>query len=261
MGPDFERGLYHVSNLLWRVNPGGLALVTETGYRLFLYDSDHLLLSSARLDMGLDGRVSPANVSGGPYVEIVPLAFLRLRLTLRPNYYWGAFGSLFVVDDVDSDWSPDAQRDVRDAGEGVADGGLMLTFDGVLQGKVGPIVFLHDQHYWQYWMGLDSPYLEGRYYLLMEPNDAIWWMATTVGYTIGRDPTEWFLIIGARHDMMRTRVHRYQRHLLGGAMLWKIPTSWVSWGNPMLAMLVEVYVDDPWRRGEPYWIGQLTFQF
>ena len=73
-----------------RVNPLGLTLYSQGGYRVPLSSSDDLLLSGTELKMGLTTAIAPVFIWAGPYVEVTPLAFLKLHASAQRLFYFGA---------------------------------------------------------------------------------------------------------------------------------------------------------------------------
>jgi hypothetical protein len=258
-----ENGFVHSHHLQFRVNPLGVSLLSDLGYRIHLFDSDSMLLQGTRLDFGLSTRLSPAYAWGGPYVEVTPVAFLKLRAVFRPLFYFGTFG--FLYDDFgsrDARWDGEALAQIADDGLGESAFGLQLETSATLQLRLGPVVALYENKYQWYWMDVDGEfYYEPNEDFLFARDDALWSMTGTLGYLIGADPAEWFLLVVARYERHQSRETDFTRQQLGGMLLWKVPRSWIRWGEPRVALLVLNYLDHPMREGEMYGALQISVFF
>jgi hypothetical protein len=248
-------GFVDTTKLQFRVNPLGVLLVSDTGYRVVLFHADSLLLQGTQLDVGVTSRLSPVFALGGPYVEVTPVAFLKLRAEVTPGGYFGILGYLHEFASRNDDWSPDRIDQIQRDDLGHSASGWRALVGGTLQLLVERVAALFENSYTWYWMDVQRPYYEGFESLLLEPSDAVWTMAGTLGYVFGADPDEWYLLVAARYDRQQTRDTDFTRQALGGLLLWKIPEAWWSWGKPEVAALLETYVEDP------YITGELTFAF
>lgn len=243
----------HRSALQIRATPLGLSLFSDTGFALSLWDNpESALLSNTKLEFGAATSLSPAFGWAGPYVEFVPLAVLRLRVAAQFMGYLGNFGYLYVPDD-GNDWSLDALDQSADQGLGEASTGYLIQ--GLIQPqiRVGRIVVMAETHF--YWISMDVPgnYYEPYFDMLFAPDEFYFFTRPTLGYLIGSDLSEGYVLLGARWERAATSNTELVRDTVGVVVNWKIHKSLMTWGDPSLAGFGGVFIDHP-NRGEisPY---------
>jgi hypothetical protein len=259
-----EHGFVMTHNVQVRLNPLGLSLLSDFGYRLQLFaDSDSMLLQNTRVDFGVSTRVTPAYIWAGPYIEATPVAFLTLRVAMRPLWYFGYYGFIFDgFESRDAQWDQDALDDLEEADVGERTYGLEIDTSATLQLKVGPIAAIYENRYTWYWMQTAGQfYYEPSEDFLLERDDAIWSMTATLGYIIGADPADWFLLVAPRYERHVSRETDFTRQQLGGLLLWKVPRDWIAWGEPRVALLVMNYLEHAMRDGGMYLALQISFYF
>lgn len=255
-----SRGLRHESHLQIRAQPIGLSLLSDTAFRLPLWDSDNDLLADTYVDGGIATALSPAYAWAGPYVELLPVAVLNLRVSAQGKGYFGTFGYLHVPDD--GDWTPDALDETADQGLGQSATGWRVEARATPQMLIGRVVFTGETSVHRMEMDVDEPYYEPYFDLFFEPEDTFLITRPTVGYLFGDDLSEWFFLLGARWERIATRESDVVRNTVGLVWNWQIPEGLVEWGSPTMAGFYGVHIDHP-NRGQivPYLGMQFMFEF
>lgn len=252
-----EPGHWHLnSNLQFRTNRLGLGLLTYSGYRVPLYDSDSLLLSGAYAEAGVVTQLSPASFHPGLYAQIAPVTPLVFRFAARKLGYFGVFGTVVEYEDSTSDWSPEA----LDANEPKAQGSVGSAWEatGQLRLKFGPVLVLHEQSL----LGLRMDSIdEGNFWyesvndLLVARHDRVHVMKATAAGLIQGTLDEEFLVLGAHWESYRAFESGSERQIAGVVGLYRHDADW--WGKPTAALLVGVMLEDKYRQWEPYIGGQV----
>lgn len=255
VGPmESDGGMFlHRSALQIRATPIGLSLFSDTGMAFPLWDREgSALFSNTKVEVGAATALSPAFGWVGPYVDFLPIAALRLRAAAQFMGYLGNFGYLYVPDD-GMDWSLDALDASEDQGLGVSTTGWMVH--GVVQPqiRVGRIVAMAETNFHWIEMDVDSNYYEPYFDMFFAPQEFYFVTRPTVGYLLGRDLSEGYVLLAARWERAATSNTEMVRDTVGLVFNWKIHKSLMTWGDPSLAGFGGVFIDHP-NRGEvsPY---------
>ncbi|RAL25475.1 hypothetical protein DL240_04485 [Lujinxingia litoralis] len=249
-----EFGGFHLkSSLAIRPLPLGLALRTEGGFKKGLFESASPLLSGTYLDAGISTSLSPAAFWAGPYVELLPVAVLNLRVTAQFLSYFGTFGYIYVPEDAEKDWSLDALSASWDNGLGQSTTGMMVEAQATPQMKVGRVVFQAPTTFGWIKMDVADNYYEPIYDLFFAPEDTYWVTRPTLGYLFGRDLAESYVMLGARWEHTSVTNSGVVRDTVGLLFNWKMPSRYLDWGDPSLSGFGGVHIEHP-NRGEisPY---------
>ncbi|RDV39729.1 hypothetical protein DV096_03950 [Bradymonadaceae bacterium TMQ3] len=249
-----EVGGFHVqSSLAIRPFPIGLALRTQGGFKKGLFESDSPLLSGTYIDGGISTSLSPAAFWAGPYLELLPVAVLKLKVSANFMTYFGTWGYLYVPGDAAQDWSLDALSASADQGLGQSTTGMMVEAEATPQMKVGRVVFQAPTTFG--WMKMDvaNNYYEPIYDLFFAPEDTYWVTRPTLGYLFGENPAESFVLLGARWEHTSIANSGVVRDTVGLLFNWKLPSSYLSWGDASISGFGGMHIDHP-NRGElsPY---------
>lgn len=262
-----QTGLRHKSDLAFRAVPIGLNVVSDTGYRWGLFDTDNQLLRKTYIETGVVTGVSPAFIWAGGYVEALPVALLQLRASAQYMRYFGLQGFLYVPDEQASSapqggdsWDLDTIQDVMDAGGGTVSSGLMLEGRATPRLKVGNVVFFAETRLVHIRMDLDQRYYEPYYDLLLEPTDTFLMTRPTIGYVWGDNPARTYLLTGIRWEYTKTFGTDISRTMPTFVFSWKLPADWLNIGSPSVAGVGGFFLDHPNRENSPYFGLQLTLE-
>lgn len=255
-------GFHLLSALSIRPYPIGLSWRTQAGYKRGLFESDSILLNNTFVDAGVSTALSPASFWVGPYLEILPLAVLNLRVTAQFLRYFGNFGFLYVPAGGEQDWSLDALDTSAEQGLGQSTTGLLVEAQATPQMRVGRVVVQAQTTFGWMQMDVEDQYYEPFYDLFFAPTDTFWVTRPTVGYLLGRDLSKGYLLLGARWEHVSIANSRTSRDTVGMLFNWKVPASVMEWGDPALSGFGGVHVDHPNRgRVSPYLGIQALVQF
>jgi hypothetical protein len=250
----------HASLLGIRYNELGLGLFSDTGWRIELFDGEHVLLRDTYAEAGVVTQLSPANFHPGLYLEFVPLAVLKTRFAIQKLQYFGVLGSLQPIEN--EDWSPDTVQANTDAGRFERAGGESFTVQQTLRAKVGPAVFSVLGSWQHFHFDVPGPFYDAVNEVLLGKNDDLWILKSTAGVALMGEPQmPDSLLVLAMHDFIRTEDHDVERQTLAGVLAWKPPVSMWETGNPLLALVVGGFLDDKYREGEAFFAAALAVEF
>jgi hypothetical protein len=253
-------GLRHTSALGVRNDRLGLGVFSDTAWRWRLFDSEHVLLRDTTLDVGVVSQLSPATLHPGVFVEVVPVAVLKLRASVQRLQYFGWFGGLSSYPD--GDWSPPRLTESSREHSGDRAGGYLYDARATLRGKVWRIVFSLEGQRSVFDFEAPGPVHEPVSDLLVSPDEALTQVRATLGFVVhGEVQRPGSLMVAGLHQYFRTDDTDVVRHLPGLAVVAKPPTDWWSTGDPTLAVLGGVFAVDPYREGSPYIGSLLTMTF
>jgi len=252
--------LRHTSALGVRNDRLGLGIFSDTAWRWRLFESEHLLLRDTTLDVGVVSQLSPATLHPGVFVEVVPLAVLKLRASVQRLQYFGWFGGLSSYPD--GDWSQARLNESSREHGGTRTGGYLYDARATLRGKIGRIVLSLEGQRSVFDFEAPGPVHEPVSDLLVGAGDALTQVRATLGFVVyGEVQRPGSLMVAGLHQYFRTDETEVVRHLPGLAVVAKPPTDWWSTGDPTLAVLGGVFAVDPYREGSPYVGGLLTLTF
>ena len=256
-----DQRFHHSSSLQIRATPIGLSYFSNTSHRFSLWDSESPLLDGTYLGAGATTTLSPAFGWFGPYVEVLPVAVLRLRASLQVMSYYGNFGYLYVPEDGET-WDDDALERAWDDSLGQSATGWQAELEATPQLLVAGVVFTAETSMRRIDMGTESAYYEPFLDLLFEPQDTVIITRPTVGYLLGSDPARTHLLLGARYERAMVRNADITRETVGMVFSWRMPPSIVETGTPTLAGFGGLFMDHP-TRGDwaPYSGMQASVEF
>lgn len=166
--PPIPKNRIVVNNLsLFRWNPIGLENQLRLGYARKLYErDDSRLLRDNFVWTGTYLRLNPASVRAAGMVELQPLAVLNLRFSAEVLRFFGTFTFVQSRTSAAADLSDTALKANRTgAFANYGSGGVHLTFEPLLQVKVGPIA-------------VRNRALLGWFDLDLRAGDTVWYEAT-----------------------------------------------------------------------------------
>ena len=246
----------HKSLVGLRYNRLGLSWFSDTGYRVPLSKRRTVLLSNTYVEIGGHAKVSPASLHPGAYVEVVPIAPIRLRATVLQLRYFGTYTALFEFDEgADADWSDSELDRIED--EGLARHGTGLEVQGIaqLRLKLGRVLALYESRL--SYLRIDDVKpghtgYETTYDVLLAPEDGVHVMYGTLAYILWGDTDRDMLVVGTRYQRDATFETGIERQILSGALLYRPSKSaWFLGAKPTFGFLGGGYLQDPYREGEP----------
>lgn len=262
-----QTGFRHKSDLAFRAIPIGLNVVSDTGHRWSLFDSESTLLRKTYIETGVVTGVSPAFIWAGGYVEALPIAILQLRASAQYMRYFGLQGFIYIPDEQAANapqggdsWDLDTIEDIMDAGGGATMSGLMLEGRATPRLKVGNVVFFAETRLVHIRSDLDQRYYEPYYDLLLDPTDTFLMTRPTLGYVWGADPARTYLLTGIRWEYTRVFGTEISRTMPTFVFSWKLPNDWLDIGSPSIAGVGGFFLDHPNREDTPYFGLQLTLE-
>lgn len=254
-----EAGFVHQTEIQVRATPIGLSAMSNTGYRIPLDYGSGDLFDGLHVDLGLTNSISPSYGWLGPYVEVLPIAVLHLRFSMRAMAYLGTFGNLYVPGDDpqagEREWTDDALDRAWDEGLGRAATGWMAEALATPQMRVGRVVAMAESG--GYWLRMNTggAYYEPFFDLLFEEEDQMWLTRPTVGYLFGSDLSEGYLLVGARWERAGVFGTDLTRDTAGVVWNWQIPPSIMEWGSPQFAGFGGVFINHPTRSEVAPYLG------
>jgi hypothetical protein len=257
-----ESGLIITSDLGVRGLPIGLSVFTDIGYRLALFESTSDVLKNTYIDFGATTGLSPAYIWAGGYIEALPVQVLQLRLTAQYLDYWGTFGVPFEFADPQSvEWGIDDLEQADSDGLAEATTGVLLQAQVTPRLKVGNLVITAETSFTHLDMDFDGVYYEPFFDMVLEPRDSFLITRPTIGWVFTMDTLDSWILAGFRWEHAHVYERDYNRELAALLALWKVPPSWVSWGEPKVALVGGWWVDHPARSNEPWIGGQFSFEW
>ncbi|TVQ95300.1 MAG: hypothetical protein EA398_18060 [Deltaproteobacteria bacterium] len=274
--PCTGRGLEYCNTTIvaLRGTPLGLNLISDFGFRYHLApDTDSDLFRGTYVEAGPSIGISPAYIWAGGYVQALPLAILQLRASAQYVNYWGYQGYNVPIEDPEQGWSLSdlSNAEQRDR---ITTDGVMLRGTATPRYRSGRIVVTLETDFIHIRMNelerdrnaspdafVPELYHEPYFDIVLEPEDSILWFKPTLGYLIGSDLSNAYLLLAARWDRMQTSGSDISRDIAGLVYLWQLPRSWNITGDPQLSGFVGAFLDHPSRDIAPYFGTQYTMRF
>ncbi len=260
-----EGGWRNLSRAAVRYNRLGLSIFNDTGYRVPLSKSKHKLLKDTYVEAGLQAQASPASLHLGGYFETVPVAPIKLRLSITQLRYFGTYTAIADFQSTDAEWNDDILDEIED--EGLAEHGTGWQAEARVQLrlKFGKVVLLHENRI-SYLrtdaVAADSAWYETTADVLVGQEDMLHLMYSTLGYVLWGDTKKDFLMLALRHERTTTVETEVERQVLLGAILYRpSKSSWFWEAKPTFGVLGGGYLQDEYREGEPMLIGFLAMEW
>ncbi len=258
-----------------RLNPTGLETQARFGYQRKIYDADEsLALRDNFWFAGTYLRFSPASVRTAAMAEVQPLSLLNLRFTAEYLHFYGNFTFLQSRPDAGADLSDDALKDNETGPFGnYSAGGVHVTFEPMLQAKVGPVA-VRDRALFG-WFDMD-----------LRAGDRVWYEATLdtavpgTGWVVANDldviyVTDFGLNVGTRFTSVLPQYTEAQNptdednshHRLGLLAAYTFfDEGYTAFNKPTAVLISSWYLKHRYRAGQevsramPYVILGFAFQ-
>ena len=244
-----------------RTNRPGIGLLSDTGYRIELYEgAQSPLLAGAHVEAGVVGQLSPASIHPGIYVQAVPVAPLLLRLQAQRYTFFGLFGAMVDYPSTEANWAPTHLRRRRqDAQFG---GAWYGEARAQLRLKVGPVVSLSEARF--AWLSADDipeghAWYEPGTDMLVAKQELMVIAKSTLGVLCSGELKRAFLVAGLHWERYHATRSDQLRHLAGLLGLWRPNLGWR--GRPAFGLLAGALLVDPYRAGTPWFGGFINFSF
>lgn len=265
--PVKGKGGWHLTLIFEsRFIPVGAAIRSDMTWRVPLWQGNRgLLFDKTYVEAGFTGQLSPGSFHPGMTVKVVPIVPLELRVDGQQLRYFGNFGSLAEYDGLDADWSPEQRDRAWSEKLGRHETGWRVTLHATIKAKAGPVVLLAEGKHM--WLGVPDVARGNAWYesssdLLVAREDVVQTVnANLLGVVYGDPSGDEFLMLGGRYEGWRTIHTAEQRQFVTAAALWRPGWSAVRETHMTFAALGGVYVDDPYRVGEPYVAFQVQTVF
>lgn len=259
--------LHHQSEVQVRAAPIGLSLFSDTAWRTPIWtDREGDLFEGTRVDIGGNLAASPAYLWAGPYLEVLPVAALQLRVSVQARGYWGTFGHLYVpTDDPEGEpgvWDDEALDRAWDDGLGQAATGWSAEARATPQFMVDGWAAMVETTYRRISTNVDAPYYEPYIDLLMAPTEHLWVLRPTAGYLFDLDSEHSHLLVGLRWERAIATRAATSRNVVGAVWDWGVPPEILDWGDPRISGFAGAHFNHPTRRTiYPYLGLSATVQF
>lgn len=269
--PPKHRILYR-SLTAAQYNPLGLQSDLYLGYRRRLMDSESLVLRDTFVGGMMIYRLNPAYARIGAGVEVQPILPLTLRALYEHRVYFGSVGMMQSFASPHDEHHEDELERRADQGHNSPGNGAQVTLQAVLRAKVGPVALVNEFN--MVYFQMDVPPGQQVFYVnlfdtlaptkgwMMVNNANLLWLASarlllgvryTVVHALYSDQ-----LLGARPNL------NTPNHRVGPMACYVLPWSWSRFKNPMLALIINWWIDNRYRSGQqvhqavPY--GALAFQ-
>lgn len=272
-----ERDGLHVCSttaVALRGTPLGLNVISDLSLRMPLFaGSDSRLFQGAYVEAGPSIGLSPAYAWLGGFVQALPVALLQLRASAQYVNYWGYQGYNIPIEDPSQGWSLSDIGDAQQRDRITMDG-LMLRGQVTPRYRSGRIVVTMETDFVHLAMndfkrdrnaepGAFEPvfYHEPYFDIVLEQSDSFLWFKPTLGYLIGRELSNAYLLLAFRWDRLQTSGTDLDRDIAGLVYLWQMPRSWGLRGEPQLSGFLGAFVNHPSRDFAPYFGTQYIMRF
>lgn len=234
-----------------RVNPTGVRVNPNLALRRGLFDSGHMLLKDAYIEVGTAAPFTPVSIFNQVYVEAVPIAPLLFRASATHLRYFGVLGVIKEFANGDTNWSPAVLDEAMDEGGGVSTTGTDAMLMAKLRLKFGKV--LATASYEQHWISLEIPNSSNWYDpyndLLFAQADQFTLTTGFAGYVASGDLSgEEFLLVGAKYEGFATERSDMQRQLANLLVVWR--PGWRAQDKLTVGTVLGYYLEDPYREGE-----------
>jgi hypothetical protein len=241
------------------VNVIGIENTLDASWTWRLSESKNPLLADAHLALGLTDTFSPAYNRVGAWVELSPLSILDLRAGIEPTLYFGLFNSLQDFSGYDALFDEKTRKDTNDLSyTGFAE---RVYFAPTLKMRVGRVIgAVSAEIEWWKAAGVGPCFYEpARDVLIASDGDRVLRTSSVLlleqPFAGGKK-----LMIGPMHqlvDVSGARANRVQR--VGLLAVYDLGPRWLGLRRPTLIAQTAYYLDDRFKRHEPWALVAIRF--
>lgn len=135
-----EKGIFLDQSIAVCVQPSGAQSATKLSYSMPLYNRSGVLWESAKIDAGLDNRLTPSYEAPFLFIDVVPIAFIDIRARAGYMQFYRALGYGFTeLPSYDAEYSESKRSALRRRNKG----GLWFDLAPSLRLAFGPAAFVN----------------------------------------------------------------------------------------------------------------------
>lgn len=262
--PAPDHALFAEGALGGSLHREGALLDLRLRYRRRLYAADSLALRDNYAGVGVITQTSPAFSQNGAYAELAPASFLRLTAGYEAVAYFGTFDSLRplaqcdrVAELAEDDPRCDFASPALGQASSTADLGHRVWLEGLLQGKLGPLVAVESFAVERWWFreswnagGAYRHWFNELYALPQRRADTVLASsgALLAEIVAERGAGDVQVLLGAASDLAYAAGTHYATHRVGPAVLARVPAAW-GLRDLTAALVVQLYTHDRYVRG------------
>jgi hypothetical protein len=248
------QGLHAHTDAGVRLQPFGLRVINEGGYRLGLFDSTSQLLRDTHVDAGVTTNLSPVSLWAGAYVEVLPVQVLELRASVEQLAYFGSFGHLSEVSrNQQGRFEIPVLDEHNDITSGKASLGVLMRLTATPRIKIGNFVALAETTFGYLRMDdVNTTYYEPILDVVLEPTDTFWEFKPTGGFVVDMGEHMGSFFYGLRYEHTVSTEADFEHDVVLGVLRWTMPRQFHSWGHPKISLAAGGWLKHSMRRGEPY---------
>lgn len=139
-GEKARDGLFFDQSFAVSVQPSGAQSATKLFRRFPLYEKTGVLWDAAKVDVGLDNRLTPSYEVPFLFIDVIPIAFFDIRLRAGYMQFYRGLGYGFTrLGSYDAEWSASKRSGVHRGNRG----GLWLDASPSLRLALGPFAFVN----------------------------------------------------------------------------------------------------------------------
>ena len=240
------------AQLATRINPIGLQFKPAIALRRGLFTSDSVLLDKAYVEMGLVGPMTPVSGFNHVYVEVVPIAPIRLQASAKRLQYFGNLGLLAELEDGSTNWSPETRKSFEDDGRGTSTRGTDAALLANLRLKVGRVLgsFTYDHHWISVQIPNSSNWYDPFFDLMFAQSDQVSILTGFVGYIASGDlDSDRFTLFAGKYESFTTERSGVTRQLASALAVWR--PGWMAEDRLTLGAVLGYYLEDAYLEGQP----------
>jgi hypothetical protein len=236
----------------------GFENITDATWTWKLSHSESPLMKDAHFTLGATNTLSPAYDRVGVWAEWGPASILDVRAGYEPTLYFGLFNSLQDFPSYGADFDEKARQDTND--QSYLGTARRAWVGSTLKMKLGPVIgFVGGEMEW--WKAEGGPYFyePARDTLLASESDRLLHTSSGLLFELRAGEGRQFLLgpVHELRDVKDARANRVQR--VGLLAVRDLGGHPLGVAKPTLIGQVAYYLDDPWKRHEPWLLLAVRF--